>query len=84
MLLLESTLYGIKSLIVALPVSLIVHYIMYRLISTGMTPFVFYINWEAYGIAVALVAVVVITAMLFSFGRVRNIEIVKELKSGSM
>ncbi len=84
MLLLESALYGIKSLVVALPVSLLVHYIMYRLISAGMTPFVFYINWVSYGIAVALVAVVVVTAMLFSLGRVRNVEIVKELKSGSM
>lgn len=84
MLLLESALYGIKSLIFAIPISLIVHYIMYSLISKGMTPFMFYINLSAYGIAVIVVALVVVIAMLFSLRSVEKVEIVKELKTGSI
>ena len=84
MLLLESVLYGMKSLIFAIPISLIIHCVMYSMISKGMTPFVFYINWGAYGIAVIMVALVVVTAMLFSLRSIEKVEIVKELKTGSM
>ena len=84
MLLLESVLYGMKSLIFAIPISLIIHYVMYSMISKGMTPFVFYINWGAYGIAVIMVALVKKTTMLFSLRSIEKVEIVKELKTGSM
>ena len=84
MLLLESVLYGMKSLILAIPLSLIIHYVMYSMISKGMSPFVFYINWGAYGIAVIMVALVVVMAMLFSLRSIEKVEIVKELKTGSM
>lgn len=82
-LLLESVLYGMKSLIFAIPISLIIHYVMYSMISKGMTPFVFYINWGAYGIAVIMVALVVVMAMLFSLRSIEKVEIVKELKLGA-
>ena len=84
MLLLESALYGVKSLILAIPCSLIIHCFMYSLISQGMTPFMFYINWHAYGIAVIVVTIVVVMAMLFSLSSVAKVEIVKELKTGSI
>ena len=84
MLLLESALYGVKSLIFAIPISLIIHYIMYSLISKGMTPFMFYINFGAYGIAAIMVIFVVVMAMLFSLRSVEKVEIVKELKMGSI
>ena len=84
MLLLESALYGVKSLLFAIPISLIIHYIMYSLISKGMTPFMFYINLGAYGIAVIMVIFIVVMAMLFSLRSVEKVEIVKELKMGSI
>ena len=84
MLLLESVLYGVKSLIFAIPISLIIHYIMYSLISKGMTPFMFYINLGAYGIAIIMVIFVVMMAMVFSLRSVEKVEIVKELKMGSI
>ena len=84
MLLLESALYGVKSLIFAIPISLIIHYIMYSLISKGMTPFMFYINLGAYGIAAIMVIFAVVMAMLFSLRNVEKVEIVKELKMGSI
>ncbi len=84
MLLLESALYGVKSLLLAIPISLIIHYIMYSLISKGMTPFMFYINLRAYKIAVIMVIFVVVMAMLFSLRSVEKVEIVKELKMGSI
>lgn len=84
MLLLEAALYGIKSLLFAIPISFIIHYILYSLISNGMTPFMFYIQWEAYGIAVIAVAFVVVMAMLFSLRGIEKVEIVKELKNESI
>lgn len=84
MLLLEAALYGVKSLIFAMPISLIIHYIMYSLISEGMTPFMFYINLGAYGIAVIMVIFIVVMAMLSSLRSIEKVEIMKELKTGSI
>jgi ABC-type antimicrobial peptide transport system permease subunit len=82
MLLLEATLYGIKALLPALAVSLAVHYILYYLICTGMTPFVFYIRWGVYGVAIVAVCVIVVVAMMFSAGNVRKVDIITALSFG--
>ena len=84
MLLLEAALYGIKALVLALPISLLIHYILYYLICTGMTPFVFYFKGGVYVVAIAAVCLIVISAMLFSVRSIKNVEIVKQLKMGSI
>lgn len=84
MLLLEAALYGIKSLVLALPISLLIHYILYYLICTGMTPFVFYLRGGVYVIAILAVCLIVISAMLFSVSSMKKVEIVKQLKMGSI
>lgn len=84
MLLLEAALYGIKALVLALPISLLIHYILYYLICTGMTPFVFYLKGGVYVIAIAAVCLIVISAMLFSVSSMKKVEIVKQLKMGSI
>ncbi len=84
MLLLEASLYGIKALVLALPISLIIHYSLYYLICSGMTPFVFYFKGDAYVIAIAAVCLIVISAMLFSVRSIKKVEIVKQLKMGSI
>lgn len=84
MLFLEAALYGIKALVSALPISLLIHCILYDLICTGMTPFVFYLRGGAYIIAIAAVCLIVISAMLFSVSNIKKVEIVKELKMGSI
>lgn len=84
MLLLEAALYGIKALVLALPVSLFIHYILYYLICTGMTPFVFYLKGDVYVIAIAAVCLIMIFAMLFSVSSIKKIELVKQLKMGSI
>ena len=84
MLLLEAALYGIKALVLALPISLMIHYILYYLICTGMTPFVFYLKGGVYAIAIAAVCLIVISAMMFSVRSIKNVEIVKQLKMGSI
>jgi hypothetical protein len=68
MLLLEAALYGVKALIPALAVSLAIHYVIYYLICTGMTPFVFYIRWGVYGASIVAVCVIVVVAIMFSAG----------------
>ena len=44
----------------------------------------FYIDWGAYGIAVIMVIFIVVTAMLFSLRSAEKVEIVQELKRGSI
>lgn len=79
MLLLEAALYGIKSLVFALPISFVIHCVIYRIISAE-EPFLFYINWSSYIIAALTVAIIVVCAMLFSVHSISTMEIVKELK----
>ena len=66
-LLLEAVLYGVKALVLALPVSFLIHCAIYYLISSGMTPFAFYINGGIYVLAVLAVSVMVCIAMMFAF-----------------
>jgi ABC-type antimicrobial peptide transport system permease subunit len=84
MLLLEAALYGIKALVLALPISLVLHYIIYYMICTGMTPFVFYIKPGVYAIATTAVCLIVIFAMMFSVSSMKKVGIVHELKTGSI
>ena len=79
MLLLEAALYGIKSLVFALPVSFVIHCAIYHILSAE-EPFVFYINWSSYAITALTVAVIVVFTMLFSVHNISKMEIVKELK----
>ena len=83
-LLLEAVLYGVKALVLALPVSFLIHCAIYYFISSGMTPFAFYINGGIYVLAVLAVSVMVCVAMLFAFKSVSRVEIVKELKLSNM
>lgn len=83
-LLLEAVLYGVKALVLALPVSFLIHCAIYCFISSGMTPFAFYINGGIYVLAVLAVSVMVCVAMLFAFKSVSRVEIVKELKLSNM
>lgn len=79
MLLLEAALYGIKSLVFALPISFVIHCAIYHILSAE-EPFLFYINWSSYVIAALTVAIIVVFAMLFSVHNISKMEIVKELK----
>ncbi len=79
-LLLEAGLYGVKALVVALPISFGIHYVMYKMISSGMTPFVFYIDIGVYAVVVMLVVFIVITAMLFSIRSISKVKIIDGLK----
>lgn len=80
MLLLEAALYGTRALIIALPICLIIHGMLYSMISTSMTPFVFYIHLPAYGIAILIVALIVLSAMLFSLKNTAKLDLVSQLK----
>ena len=83
-LLLEAVLYGVKALILALPVSFLIHCAIYCFISSGMTPFAFYINGGIYVLAVLAVSAMVCIAMMFAVRSVSKVEIVEELKLSNM
>lgn len=83
-LLLEAVLYGVKALVLALPVSFLIHCAIYYFISSGMTPFAFYINGGIYVLAVLAVSTMVCIAMMFAVRSVSKVEIVEELKLSNM
>ena len=83
-LLLEAVLYGVKALVLALPVSFLIHCAIYYFISSGMTPFAFYMNGGIYALAVMAVGAMVCIAMLFAVRSVSKVEIVEELKLSNM
>ena len=79
-LLLEAILYGGKALLAALPVSYIIHCVIYKVITMADNPFAFYVNGWSYVVAVIAVAVIVVSAMLFSLNSLGKIDIIKESK----
>ena len=83
-LLLEAILYGVKALVLALPVSFLIHCAIYYFISTGMTPFAFYLNGGIYVLAVFAVSAIVCIAMMFAVRSVSKVGIVEELKLSNM
>lgn len=71
-------------MVLALPVSFLIHCAIYYFISSGMTPFAFYMNGGIYALAVMAVGAMVCIAMLFAVRSVSKVEIVEELKLSNM
>ncbi|HBR02076.1 MAG TPA: ABC transporter permease [Ruminiclostridium sp.] len=67
----ECWLYGAKSLLYGLPVSVGVTFLIYKSISAGYTAS-FYIPWQALVIAVFSVFAVVFATMLYSISKIRK------------
>lgn len=78
MIVLESVFYGLKALVVALPVSVAINYLMYSQVGTQSVPFE--INWLLYLATVVVVFVIIGISMLFSVRKLRNDSIVETLK----
>ena len=75
----ESIFYGIKSLLFGLPVSFLIMYLIYdNLASYFSTSFT--VPWLSIGIVILTVFIVVIAAMLYSFSKIKNENIVDGLK----
>lgn len=78
----ESLFYGIKALLIGLPVSLLIHTALWKSVTnTFQTGLLSSINPWSYGIAVMAVFVIVCAALLYSVRKVRKDNIIETLKS---
>jgi putative ABC transport system permease protein len=79
----ESVFYGIKSLSFGLPLSLGLHYLLYRSASQGFD-FGYALPWRSYLLAVAAVLAVVFTTMMYSSVRIKKENIIDALKEENL
>ncbi len=78
MICLESILYAVKSLVIAIPLSIIASYGMNRLMASDMLPFT--LDYKMYIAVIIAVFVVVGLSMLFSIQKIRKDSIIETLK----
>lgn len=76
----ECVLYGAKSLIYGLPVSIAVTYLIYRSVSEGFV-IGFHLPWKAIAIAVSSVLIVVFSTMMYSMHKIKKDNPVDALKN---
>lgn len=67
----ECILYGIRSLMVGLPVSIGVTYLIYRVVNSGYE-MGFHLSWLSIGVAVFSVFTVVFSTMMYAMGRIKK------------
>ena len=76
----ESILYGMKSLILGIPVSFLITRLIFQSVSAGYDT-EFYLPWGAVAIAVLSVFLVVFSTMMYAIRKVRKDNVVEVLKS---
>ena len=76
----ECLLYGTKALLWGLPVSIGITFIIYLVVSEGMT-MGFFLPWAAIGIAVASVFLVVFVTMMYAMNKVKKENPIDALKN---
>ena len=82
MMVFECLLYGIRSIIFAAPASIVLSYLIYEVYGgSGEFSFGFFIPWYAIVIAVAGVFVVVGISMAYSVTKVKEDNLIDELKN---
>lgn len=75
---LESAFYGIKALVFALPISVVISLIMNKAIGEDSLPFT--MNWQLYFIVILAVFVIIGATMLYSVKSLRKDNIIETLK----
>lgn len=78
MLCLESLFYGFRALIIGIPVSLLLNYLMNRMLGEGAIPFM--VNVPMYLLVIAAVFVIVGGSMVYAMLKVRKDSIIGTLK----
>jgi len=79
----ESVFYGLKALILGLPISMLISYYLYKR-EMYVYSFAFSLPWISYAVAIFLVFVLVFTTMMYSVSRVNKSNIVDTLKMDTM
>ncbi len=77
----ESILYGVKSLLFSLPVSLAMTYLIYLVASDSGYEMGFYVPWDKFIIAIASVFIIVVLSMVYSIKKVNKENTVETLRN---
>ena len=77
----ESILYGVKSLMFSLPVSLAMTYLVYIVASDSGYEMGFYVPWDKFIIAIASVFIIVALSMVYSIKKVNKENTVETLRN---
>jgi putative ABC transport system permease protein len=80
MLNLESLLYGLKSLLIGVPVGLALSYLLYLAMS-GTAEFAFELQWSAIAISVAAVMLLTFGTMRYGRKKLGKISIVEAIRN---
>ncbi|MBE6715568.1 MAG: ABC transporter permease [Ruminococcaceae bacterium] len=84
MMIYESLLYGFKSLLLSLPVSTLITFIIYFIIQESGYEIKFYLPPEAYIIAVLSVFIIVFISMIYSVRKIKKTDILTAIKDENM
>ena len=79
----ECLLFGCKSLIFGLPVSLLLNYLMYRSINSNLSTELI-IPWSSMGIAVISVFVVVFATMFYAYRKMAKDNLIEALRNENL
>ena len=82
MLLLETILYGLRALIIGMPISILLSFLMFNTIETKV--FAFELNYSVYMMMIFAVFIIIGLSMLLSASRIRNDSIIEALKCDVM
>jgi putative ABC transport system permease protein len=79
----ESIFYGLQALLYGLPISVAVALLLYKM-ESDVFEFGFSLPWASYGVAVALIFVIVGITMFYSSAKIKKENIVDALKAETM
>lgn len=78
MVMLESVFYGLKALVFALPISVLISVLMNKTVASNAIPFE--LDWQLYLAVILAVFVIVGLSMLYSVSKLKNDSIIETLK----
>lgn len=81
MMLFESILYGVKSLLFSMPVSLAITYLIYYIVSDSGYEMSFYVPWGTFLTAIISVFIIVALSMVYSMKKVNKENTVETLRN---
>ena len=83
MIRLESIFYGLKSLIIGLPIGLLLSYALYKAFGTSME-ITYQIPWTSIGIAVLFVFIIVFITMKYSINKINKQNIIETIRNDNI
>lgn len=84
MILYEGLIYGIKSLLYGIPVSILLSFLLYQIISLGFAPQTFLLPWSGIAVSAGTVCLIMAVTLAYSLHKIKQTNIVDVLKKESI